>query len=157
MRDYLKDEEYIKCVGDILDSKIFKKLDTFVQHGSTSTMEHSIDVSYRTFLICKEHKLNYKSAARAALLHDFYLYDWHRPAKETGVFLHGFTHPYVACRNAEKEFLLNNIEKDIIKKHMFPLTPVPPRYKESWIVTAADKLSASYETVEIFLRKYKKS
>ena len=70
--------------------------------------------------------------------------------------LHGFTHPYVACRNAEKEFLLNNIERDIIKRHMFPLTPVPPRYKESWIVTAADKLSASYETVEIFIRKYKK-
>lgn len=147
MRDYLKDEEYIKCVGDILDSKIFKKLDTFVQHGSTSTMEHSIDVSYRTFLICKEHKLNYKSAARAALLHDFYLYDWHRPAKETGVFLHGFTHPYKAAKNAKKYFNISRKEASMIRTHMFPLTPIPPLSPEGWVITMADKAVSISEMV----------
>ena len=147
MREYLKDEEYIECVKDILDSEIFKKLDTFVQHGSTSTMAHSIDVSYRTYSVCKEYKLDYRSAARAALLHDFYLYDWHKPAKETGAFLHGFTHPFKAAKNAKKYFNINKKEASMIKTHMFPLTPIPPLSREGWIIMVADKAASISEIV----------
>ena len=32
-----------------------------------------------------------------------------------------------------------NKEKDMILTHMFPVTPRPPRYIESWIVGATDK------------------
>lgn len=147
MREYLNDEEYIGCVKDILESDIFKKLDSFVQHGSTSTMAHSIDVSYNTYLVCKGYKLDYKSAARAALLHDFYLYDWHKPAKETGAFLHGFTHPYKAAKNAEKYFNITKKEASMIKTHMFPLTPIPPLSPEGWVITMADKAISVNEII----------
>lgn len=147
MREYLKDTEYIECVKDILYSDIFRKLDEFVQHGSTSTMTHSIDVSYRTYLVCKEYKLNYRSAARAALLHDFYLYDWHRPSKETGAFLHGVTHPFKAAENAKKYFNITKEEAGMIKTHMFPLTPIPPMSLEGWVITIADKSASINEVI----------
>ena len=67
--------------------------------------------------------------------------------------IHGFTHPGKALRNAEKCFKLNAVEKNMIKRHMFPLTPVPPRFKESMVLCLADKICATYETVGGFKRK----
>ena len=37
------------------------------------------------------------------------------------------------------------IEKNIIQAHMFPLSIVMPKYKESWIVVMADKICAMNE------------
>ena len=125
MKEYLNNIEYMECVKDILNSGIFQKLDGFVQHGCTCTMEHSID----------------------ALLHDFYLYDWHRPTKETGAFLHGFTHPYRAAKNAKKYFNITNKEASMIKTHMFPLTPIPPLSREGWVLTMADKSTSINEII----------
>ena len=42
------------------------------------------------------------------------------------------------------------MERDIIKKHMFPLTLTPPAYKESLLVCLVDKACSIYE---IFSRK----
>ena len=36
-------------------------------------------------------------------------------------------------------------EENIILRHMFPLTPVPPKYKEGWVVTLCDKYCATRE------------
>jgi uncharacterized protein len=46
-----------------------------------------------------------------------------------------------------KEFPINDIEQDIIIKHMWPLTVIPPRYKESLIVCFIDKYAASLEFI----------
>ena len=81
---------------------------------------------------------------RGALLHDYFLYDWHRAQKR----LHGFTHPSAALTNAERDFKLSDTERDIIKKHMFPLTVVPPLCREGWIVCLVDKACSIYETVK---------
>ena len=81
---------------------------------------------------CKKAEL-----VRGALLHDYFLYDWHNSGREGR--LHGFYHPGIALRNAMKEYKLTPREKDIIKKHMWPLTIVPPMCREAWIVTTADK------------------
>ena len=53
----------------------------------------------------------------------------------------------IAFDNAKKEFKLNAIEKNIIQAHMFPLSIVMPKYKESWIVVMADKICAMNEIV----------
>ena len=45
-------------------------------------------------------KVNEKALIRGALLHDYFLYDWH--IKRKGHHFHGFTHPATALRNAEK-------------------------------------------------------
>ena len=81
---------------------------------------------------------------RGALLHDYFLYDWH--LKDPSHRLHGFTHPATALRNAGEDWSLSPIEKEIISKHMFPLTPLPPTCREAWLVCLADKLCAAGET-----------
>lgn len=48
--------------------------------------------------------------------------------------------------NALKDFDLNDIERNSIENHMFPMTPVPPAYIEGYLVTLSDKLSATAET-----------
>ena len=153
--EYINDAQYMDIVKDILSSDIFKKLAGFVQHGSTSTMEHSINVSYTTYLVCKKLNLDYKSAARAALLHDFYLYDWHRPAKEIGTHFHGFTHPYTAAKNAKKYFGITDKEAGMIKTHMFPFTPIPPLSREGWVLTMADKTTSVNEIISNMKKIFK--
>ena len=49
---------------------------------------------------------------------------------------------------------MNDIEKDIIAKHMFPLTPFPPMHREGFIVSLADKWCALAETFKIDVSSY---
>lgn len=145
-KEYIKDTEYINIVNDILCNKNFQSMDNYIQHGKTSTKMHSINVSYLSYKLCKKLNLKRNAAARAALLHDYYLYDWHTHYKETGLRFHGFTHPRTALNNALKEFALSKLEQDIILKHMWPLTPVPPKHLEGLIVTFVDKYCSIAET-----------
>ena len=127
----------------------FDELKLYTQHGHTSVYEHCVNVACLSLWICEKTgiKVNMYSLVKGALLHDYFLYDWHIPDKTHR--LHGFTHPAVALKNASEVFELSATEKDIIKKHMFPLTPVPPRFKESWIVTISDKICSAMETLNI--------
>jgi uncharacterized protein len=95
--------------------------------------------------------LDYRSAARGGLLHDFFLYDWHIKKSHEG--LHGFIHPRVALENANKYFHLNDMEQDVICKHMWPMTIKPPKYKEAYIVDAIDKYCAFMEIFDFGERK----
>lgn len=137
--------EFMDCVSDIIYNKKVQKLSDFEQHCHTSRLQHSINVSYYSFLICRFLGWDYKSAARAGLLHDLFCYDWRE--KNFSGASHAVWHPKVALDNARKICELNNIEKDAIVKHMWPMTPVPPKYKESYVVTFADKICASLEAV----------
>ncbi len=51
----------------------------------------------------------------------------------------------MAYDNARKITELNKIEKDAILKHMWPCTLVPPKYKESYVLTFVDKTCAVME------------
>lgn len=144
----LKDKQYIDCVYDILSSEPFNEMDQYIQHGQTTTMEHCLSVSYLSYKICKKYSLDYRSAARGGLLHDLFLYDWHTHSKETGNYFHGFTHPKTALKNAVKYYDLNFVEKDIIIKHMWPLTVIPPKTMEGFVVMYADKYCGMIETAE---------
>jgi len=150
------EHEYNNIVADILNHDVFQQLQNFFHHNS-SIYEHAKVVSYVSYKICKFLKLDYISAARGGLLHDFFLYDWrdhHEPdlAKEK---YHGLEHPKIALDNSMKHFELNDIEKDIIVKHMWPLTFVPPKYQESFVVTFADKYVSSKEFIDEFKKKQK--
>ena len=122
-----------KLGKEILDSENMKREKRFIQHANVSTYDHSI---FRV-------KVDKVSLVRGALLHDFFLYDWHD--KTAMPKAHAYLHPLIAFDNAKKEFKLNAIEKNIIQAHMFPLSIVMPKYKESWIVTMADKICAASE------------
>ena len=43
--------------------------------------------------------------------------------------------------------LLTDRQRDIIGKHMWPLTLRPPACREAWIVTMADKYCSLMETI----------
>ena len=147
------ENEYYETVADILHHEEFLKLKDYFHHNS-SIYSHVHDVAYFSYRISKYFKLDYRSAARGALLHDFFLYDWRNhdePDLARNKF-HGIAHPGIAVANAKKHFSINDIEEDIIKKHMWPLTLVPPKYKESYIVSFADKYLSSKE----FISEYKK-
>lgn len=136
-------QEYNRCINDVAWSEILMELDDFTHHYHVTRLEHCLHVSYLSFMACKRLGLDYQSAARGGLLHDFYFYDSRATKPERGI--HCFRHPGIALENAEKHFPLNKVERDIIVKHMWPVTLTPPRYKESYVVTAMDKYCANRE------------
>lgn len=133
--EYEWDEAYMKCVKDIMENPVFKSMDQFIQHGNTTTKTHCIQVSYLSYCICRKHSWDYVAAARAGLLHDLFLYDWHTEKNH----IHGFTHPRVAMENAKKHFDISPLEQNIILRHMWPLTPIPPKSIEGMVIMYADK------------------
>ena len=89
-------------------------------------------------------RINRTSLVRGALLHDFFLYDWHE--KNAGHPFHGWTHPATALYNARRRFPLNYREQNIIRSHMWPFTLRKlPRCREAVLVNLADKICSSWE------------
>ena len=87
------------------------------------------------------------SAARGAMLHDLFLYDWRIPKKNrVNKKMHAFTHGEIALNNANKLFKLNDTEKDMILRHMWPVTLRMPKTKEGFLLTLVDKYCAIIET-----------
>lgn len=134
-------QEFESIINDILINNKFKDLDKELHHG-ISRAGHCIRVSKCTYMITKKMKLNYKSATRAALLHDFYL-DNDLETKNSFTAL--IDHPLKALETASKYYNLSSLEANIIESHMFPLGRRFPKYSESWIVTLIDKSVALYE------------
>lgn len=137
---------FYECVGDLIESDMLSELDNFSQHMGTSRLQHSINVAYYSFLICRKLGLDYKSAARGGLLHDLFLYDWRE--ENDSAREHVSAHPRAALDNARKITSLNEKEEDAISCHMWPLTPRPPRFRESHIVSFADKFCTMAEVVD---------
>lgn len=132
-----KDNEFLNIIKVILNNDTVQSLQTFKHHYGSNRLEHSISVAYYSYKVCKFLNLDYVSVARAGLLHDLFLYDCENT--ETRPKYHLWKHPKIALKNAEKSFDLNDKEKDIILKHMWPITFSPPRYFESFVITCIDK------------------
>ncbi len=119
-----------------------------IQHGDISVYEHCVRVAVMSLVIAELFKITVdrRSLIVGALLHDYFLYDWHE--KDDSHKWHGFFHPSRALENANEDYELNERQKNIILRHMFPLTPVPPVCREAWIVCLADKVCATEETIK---------
>lgn len=155
-----QDQEYLSLVADLLEQPAVQKLANYTQHHHSDRLQHSIAVSFDSYELAKKMKLDYKSVARAGLLHDLFYYDWRTTKFNLGS--HAFIHPRVALRNAEKITDLNAMEKDIILKHMFGATLTLPKYRESLLVSLVDDYEAEHEffgplrqKVDILYRKIK--
>lgn len=148
-------EEFFSIIKDLIKHPKVQEMRKFNQHATTSCYQHCMQVAYYTYIVCKKLHLNYVSATRGAMLHDLFLYDWHTHIREEKKWnsYHAFLHPKIALKNATEIFDLNKIEQDVILKHMWPVTIRFPRYKETVIVTFADKYSATKETF-LYLRNF---
>lgn len=130
----------------IINTSKFNELKSESHHGLTRYI-HVMRVSKYTYKISKFLHLDYVSATRAALLHDYFTIEDFNGI--TGI-KRGIEHPNIAYDNALKDFELNKKEENAITAHMFPLGTTIPKYKESWVLTLVDKSIATYE-----LSKYK--
>ena len=124
------------------------QMDQYRQHGKVSTLDHVLRVADKA--VSWSHRLGIhvseEELVRGAILHDYYLYDWHDPVNKG----HATKHPLRALRNAEKDFSLTDRERNIIATHMWPLPPNRfPKYREAWLVCLADKWCSLEETLFI--------
>lgn len=137
------DQEFIDIIKPIIDHPEFQKRKDFLHHESQSVYDHSVNVSYIVFKKAKKKRnIDIKSAVIGAILHDFYYKPWQNCKEKKPFFKkHGFIHAREALENSKKIFpeLMNPIIENCILRHMFPLNIIPPAYKESWMVTFADK------------------
>jgi len=120
---------------------VLNKLLNTKQHRTSNTYRHVSLVAKKSvqYALKRNLDIDYYSLIRGAFLHDLFFYDWR---KEKGKALHHLTrHPQEAYENASKYFTLNEIEKDIIVNHMWPVTLFHfPKTKEGRIVNQIDKL-----------------
>ncbi|MBO6015204.1 MAG: phosphohydrolase [Lachnospiraceae bacterium] len=141
---------------DILRDQGFRDSGNSVQHGTVSVRQHCISVASHALAISRFLPIKFceRELVRGALLHDYFLYDWHdKEVKPEHILvfykMHGFVHPRIALANARRKFELTKREEDIIAKHMWPLTVKPPVCREAWVVTMADKYCSLLETLRI--------
>jgi uncharacterized protein len=145
--DYDKIDNFFfeETVRDIIESDIFLSTKKYIQHGKITVYEHSVEVAKICTRLSRFWKVkDRRGMVRAALLHDFFLYDWHDEWKLS----HGFTHPVSAAENARTYFNISDKEYSLIRSHMWPFTLFhPPRHKEGWFICMADKIVSLKETV----------
>jgi len=142
MKDVIYDNAYMSLIYDIYTNEKFGKIKTIEHHGITR-FEHCVRVSYYSYKVAKFLRVDYKSVARAGLLHDFFISDNNRTTYER--FISVFTHSKICVLNSLSNFELSTKEVDIISSHMFPINFKIPKYIESWIVSFVDKCAAIYE------------
>jgi uncharacterized protein len=144
MEHIYNDMDFMKIIESIINKKDFIITQHTIHHG-LKKIDHSIKVSYYSYIIAKKYNLDYVSVARGGMLHDFYY------SNTNGKFFNKdsaklvLKHNKIALINANKYFKLNEIEKDIIYKHMFPVVLKFPKYKESLLVAIIDKTIGSFE------------
>lgn len=147
---------FYSVAGELLSTEEVLSLEQYEQHLEINRLQHILGVAYLSYKICKRLGWDFKSAARAGIMHDLVYYDWRDG--ETGAWhrLHGYKHPRLAAMNAcELCPDLNKIEYDAIIKHMWPLTVRLPKFKEGYVIIFADKYCATRELMYSLNKKYK--
>ena len=105
------DSEIQRLAGEILEHPKFQQLRTFEHHGPDNTVyDHSVAVAQAAYRIARRMRLSEDETAsvvRAALLHDFFGYDWHGERFRRYVHhfsgirritrMHAFVHGHIAA------------------------------------------------------------
>lgn len=134
-------QEFDHLIEEYIRHPRVQEMKKYKHHG-IQRYDHCFRVALHTYRITKFFNLNYQSATKAALLHDFWTDELE---SESSSIKRYRSHPAIAIQNAKTFFSLNELEEDIIGSHMFPITFKPPRYLESWIVDIVDDVASVYE------------
>ena len=147
-------KEFLTFAYPIIANPKYKELKKYIHHADHTVYRHSISVAYIAYKMSVNKNIDLRSLIKVCLLHDYYLYDWHKKGHKRP---HGFTHPKTAMLNAIRDFGLTKLEAKAIRSHMWPLTLFHiPTSRISWILCIADKRSAHYEyKIDKMLRKRK--
>lgn len=148
--------EHIKSLlyqygNDILLSEEFQSAFRQTHHKCMTVAEHSLGVAIVCLYIClilqrMNISVRMRSLTIAALCHDLGIMGRHEKYRND---LECFgKHPedsLEVIRNMISADEYNDVIENSVRRHMWPLTPVPPKYQEGVILTAADKISAVME------------
>ena len=136
----MEDLEFKNLIKNIIEDERYIAQKEFISHGKTNLYEHQISVAYECYKYLKKKAKMDIDLIHAALLHDYYLYDWHDMEKYPRKRLHGFRHPKVAAANAKRDFGISKRCEKMIKSHMFPLTLFHfPLSKSALVLSIIDK------------------
>ena len=137
---------FTEYAHDILEHELFLQGRHIFSHGSISIHTHCIEVAELAFSMIEDKpRIDKKCVVRAALLHDFFLYEWHIPGLR--YVMHGWAHPAIAAKKAREVFGIGDKEYSCIRTHMWPWTLLhPPLCREGWVISLADKIVAIKET-----------
>ncbi len=138
------DRQFFQAIEPLLANKNVRSMAS-IRHHQASTLSHSLVISQASWYLAEAFGLDKESCARGALLHDFFLYDW-RSEKHPR---HATRHAGIALENAQMYFDLNEMEKDIILTHMWPLSKTFYHYRESLLVSMVDKIGSSKDLVSM--------
>ena len=144
MEHIYNDIDFINIIEEVLNNKYFKKTQSTIHHGMNK-LDHSIKVSYYSYIYAKRFNLDYVSVARGGIMHDFYYSTTNGKSLSKDSAKLTFTHSKISLENSIKYFNVNEMEKDIIVKHMFRVNSMIPKYKESLLVALVDKVIGSGE------------
>ena len=97
---------YLETAGRLNETK------NYIQHVSITVYAHCVNVAHMSVRIAKwlPIQVNMDALVIGALLHDYFLYDWHDGQDR---HFHGFTHPGCAKRNAEMDYALSPCVKTL--------------------------------------------
>ncbi|MBP3242419.1 MAG: HAD family hydrolase [Ruminococcus sp.] len=143
----LSSTSFYDCVSDIISCPELSRLKGITHHICTTRFQHSLNVSYYSYVVCRFLRLDARSAARAGLLHDLFYYDrkTYNASRSKGQPSHSSMHAAVALKNACAVTDISKLERDIIAKHMWPVTRPVPKYRETYVITVIDKYCAILE------------
>ena len=96
-----------KYAWDIMDSRNFQSTRNFIQHGTMPVHRHCLDVANQSIRISKRLGIpcSEKDLIRGALLHDYFLYDWHDKNRANYQKLHGLSVIAQGKRHYQKAYV----------------------------------------------------
>jgi len=151
-------ESFHEMTADITSHPLFLQLRAYPHHGGENSLYiHSVSTARCAYRLARRFHMReerIRAVTRAALLHDFFGYDWQSERHRRFMrrysgwrrikHMHAFIHGALAARRADRVFGLDERQRSAIASHMFPLAPFP-RNSEAWVITLADKYVASKE------------
>lgn len=146
--------------GEILGTDLFQEAANTDHHYGYTIANHEIHVCIIALLIVAVLTFlgihfHVRELVRGIMCHDLGLV-----GRYDGRFYSGrdcaFRHPLESEKEAEKICShLTPIEADVITKHMFPLCKTGiPSYRETWVITIADKWCAVTEGLHLSRRNW---
>lgn len=150
-QEKLNIEKYVSITDDLLSDKLVDSMKQYHHHKNINTHFHSVYVSYNVMKMCSAlNEKRIKEIVRAALLHDFYLYEWYTEKHDE---YHIWYHPKQAVKNIESHFgKLSPLQKNMILSHMFPTCVELPKSRGAWLLTIADKRCATEDYLKLSTR-----
>lgn len=137
------DQEIYDVGAPLIDSRLMQKAKEQTHHGKTTVYDHTIAVTREALRICDHYRgqkeLNRENVIIGALCHDMAMVG--RYEKYRNNFITCIRHPKDSVIIAKEFFVdMDPAVKKIIRRHMWPLSLVPPTSVEEWIVLRADKV-----------------